>query len=208
MQPICRMTPSLRDPEILARVRRYRIVVGIDLSEYSEIVIEHALDQAARHDAPELHFLTVREKRRPDAEELKQQLWERVYPELETFNQYGNDWRARLHVRRGKPDEQIAQLAAEIRGDLIVIGQFGLHNPKPGDKNVPNRVLQAAVCPTLVVGMPEAADLSPQCPRCVAVREDSEGERWFCAQHTDIGRRLDHQMTPMTTWSGGSLVWG
>jgi nucleotide-binding universal stress UspA family protein len=208
MQPCADMTPPLREPRIVGRVRRYRIVVGIDLSEYSDIVTEHALDQAARHDAPELHFLTVREKRRPDSEELKQQLWERVYPELETFNQYGTDWRARLHVRRGKPHEQIAQLAAEIRGDLIVIGQFGLHNPKTTDNNVPNRVLQAAVCPTLVVGMPEAADLSPQCPMCVAMREDSDGERWFCAPHTETGRRLDHQMTPMTTWSGGSLVWG
>jgi nucleotide-binding universal stress UspA family protein len=202
------MTPPLREPNLLGRVRRYRIVVGIDLSEYSEIVIEHALDQAARHDAPEIHFLTVREKRRPSAEELKQQLWELVYPELETFNRHGTDWRARLHVRGGKPEEQIAQLAAEIRGDLIVIGQFGIHNPRPGDKNVPNRVLQAAVCPTLVVGMPEAADQSPQCPSCVAVREDSEGGQWFCYAHTENGRRVEHDMTPMTTWSGGSLVWG
>ena len=95
----------LREPTLLGvsaaprapapRVRRYRIVVGIDLSEYADIVIEHALDQAARHEAPELHFLTVREKRKPSAEERKQALWERVYPALETFNRYGTDWRAR-----------------------------------------------------------------------------------------------------------------
>jgi nucleotide-binding universal stress UspA family protein len=192
---------------LLARVRRYRIVVGIDLSEYADIVLEHALDQAARHSAPELHILTVREKRRPSSDELKQTLWERVYPSLETFNRHGTDWRARLHVRRGKPDEQIAQLAAEIRGDLIVIGQFGLHNPKPTDKNLPNRVLQAAVCPTLVVGMPEVADMSPQCAHCVVVREDSEGESWFCAHHADSARHVEHDMTPMTTWSGGALMW-
>lgn len=201
------MTPPLREPTILGRVRRYRIVVGIDLSEYADIVLEHALDQAARHSAPELHILTVREKRRPSSDELKQTLWERVYPSLETFNRHGTDWRARLHVRRGKPDEQIAQLAAEVRGDLIVIGQFGLHNPKPTDKNLPNRVLQAAVCPTLVVGMPEVADMSPQCPMCVAVREDSEGERWFCTPHSEIGRKVEHSLTPMTTWSGGALMW-
>lgn len=183
-------------------------MVGTDLSEYSDIVIEHALDQAARHEAPELHFLTVREKRRPSSDALQQALWDRVYPGLETFNQFGRDWRARLHVRRGRPEEQIAQLAAEIRADLIVIGQFGMHNPKPTDKNLPNRVLQAAVCPTLVVGMPEAADMSPQCPMCVAVREDTEGERWFCASHVDDGRKIEHTMTPMTTWSNGNLMWG
>ncbi len=204
------MTPPLREPRILAIVRRYKIVVGVDLSEYSDIVIEHALDQAARHAAPELHFLTVNEKRRLSSEELKQSLWERVYPELETFNRHGTDWRARLYVRRGRPEDEIAQLAADIRADLIVIGQFGVHNPKPTDKNVPNRVLQAAVCPTLVVGMPGEADLSPRCPDCAFVRDDSEGDRWFCDAHTDTrhAKRVEHDMTPMTTWSRGALVYG
>jgi nucleotide-binding universal stress UspA family protein len=190
---------------VRTRLRRYRIVVGVDLSEYADIVIEHALDQAARHDTPELHMLTVRERRKPSNDDVARALWERVYPALETFNRHGKDWRARLHVRRGKPDEQIAQLAAEIRADLIVIGQFGLHHPKRSDNNVPNRVLQAAVCPTLVVGMPDAVD-TKQCPMCVAVREETDGERWFCARHV-APDRVEHVMTPMTTWSGGSLMW-
>jgi nucleotide-binding universal stress UspA family protein len=192
-------------PGVTPRVRRYRIVIGIDLSEYSDIVIEHALDQAARHDAPELHFLTVREKRRPSADDCKQALWERVHPALEAFNRHGTNWRARLHVRSGRPEIEIAELAAEIRADLIVIGQFGLHTPRASDKNLPNRVLQQAVCPTLVVGIPEAADISPQCPMCAATREDTEGERWFCAQH--VGDRAhEHFVSPMTTWSGGRMV--
>ncbi len=200
------MTPSACEPNLLGRVRRYRIVVGVDLSEYADIVLEHALDQAARHTAPEVHFLTVREHRRPSLDELKQELWARVYPALETFNQFGTDWRARLHIRRGKPDEQIAQLAAELRANLIVIGQFGLHHPKQTDKNLPNRVLQAAVCPTLVVGMPEALEAQPQCPMCVVVREDTNGDRWFCVQHA-APDRIEHNVSPMTTWSGGSLMW-
>ncbi|HMG53827.1 MAG TPA: universal stress protein [Kofleriaceae bacterium] len=185
-------------------LRRYRIVVGVDLSEYADIVIEHALDQAARHEAPELHFLTVRERRRPSADEQKQALWERVYPSLETFNRHGIDWRAQLHVRRGKPELEIAGLAADLRADLIVIGQFGLHTPRASDRNLPNRVLQQAVCPTLVVGMPSSVD-SPQCTLCAAVREQTEGESWFCAQHTGE-RGGDHLVSPMTTWSGGSLM--
>lgn len=175
------------------------------MSEYSDIVIEHALDQAARHDAPELHFLTVREKRKPSAEEHKRALWQRIHPVLETFNRHGIDWRARLHVRRGKPEVEISGLAADIRADLIVIGQFGLHTPRASDKNLPNRVLQQAVCPTLVVSMPGAID-SPQCAMCAAVRDQTEGERWFCAQHAG-DRGGDHFVSPMTTWSGGSLLW-
>jgi nucleotide-binding universal stress UspA family protein len=198
-----------REPSTLGatpRTRRFRIVVGIDLSEYSDIVIEHALDQAARHDAPELHFLTVREKRRPSGEEVKHALWDRVFPALETFNRFGADWRARLHIRRGKPEVEIAELAAEIRADLIVIGQFGLHTPRASDKNLPNRVLQQAVCPTLVVGPPVAVDTAPHCPMCTVIREDTDGERWFCTQHAgDRGR--DHLISAMTTWSRGSVMW-
>ena len=187
----------------MLRVRRYRIVAGIDLSQFADIVLEHALDQAARHQAPELHLVTVREKRKPSSEELKQALWERVYPALETFNRHGSDWRARLHVRRGKPEEQLVLLAAEVRADLLVIGHFGLHHPRDTDHSVPSKVLRAASCPTLVVGMPETLD-SPQCPMCAAVRETTEGDRWFCPQHVST-KRPEHVMTPMTVWSHGAF---
>lgn len=195
-----------RHPEVPTRPRRFRIVVGVDLSEYSEIVIEHALDQAARHHSPELHFLHVKESRKRSAEELKQRLASAVYPPLQTFNQYGTEWRARLHVRSGRPDEQIGALAADVRGELIVIGQFGVHNPKETYKNLPNRVLRAAPCPTLVVGMPPEADTSPICGACAVVREDSEGDRWFCDVHSDFDR-VEHTVTATTVWTGGSLMW-
>ena len=185
------------EPELLTRIRRYRIVVGIDLSEYADMVLEHALDQAARHSAPELHLLTVRERRKPSAEDVKQALWERVFPSLEAFNSHGSAWRARLHVRSGRPDEHIAMLAAEVRADLIVIGQFGLH-----DKGLPGRVLRNAGCPTLVVGMPETQD-TRICPMCATVRENSDGEYWFCDEHGSYQRRIDPTVSPMTVWSGG-----
>src|SRR5438270_8434608 len=147
-----------RSADPRARSRRYRIVVGIDLTEYSEIVLEHSLDQAARHEQPELHFLHVREKphRRRALEELRQRLSTIVWPALQTFNLHYTSWRARLHIRTGKPDEQIASLAHDVLADMIVIGQFGLHNPRQTLKTLPSRVLVAAPCPTLVVGMPHA----------------------------------------------------
>ena len=78
------------------------MVVGVDLSEYCEIVLDHALDQAARHHAPELHFVYVKEERKRSSEELKQRLTMTVYPTLQTFNRHATDWRARLHC----PDRQ------------------------------------------------------------------------------------------------------
>lgn len=196
------MTPQLCDSNSLSSARPYRIVVGVDLSEYSDIVIEHALDQAARHEAPELHFLTVREKRNPSNDELKAALWERVHPALQTFSEYGSKWQARLHVRRGKPCQQLAELAAEIRGDLIVIGDFGAHSRGSTHNSLPNRLLQAAACPTLVVGMTEAADTSEHCAMCADVRESTDGERWFCMPHGDY-RELEQ---PGTLWTPGMLM--
>lgn len=200
------MNPQLREP-VLARQRRYRMVVGVDLSEYADIVIEHALDQAARHAAPELHFIVVRESRKDDSEALQQQLADRVVPALETFNQHGTKWRARLHVRTGRPDEQIDQLAADLRADMIVIGAFGLHTSGHSLRTLPSRVVRDAPCATLVVTMPLAQDSSPHCPYCDAAREDSEGEQLFCAAHAGdhvSGGALDG---PTTEWTGGSLMW-
>lgn len=178
------------------RTRRYRIVVGVDLTEYASIVIDHALDQAARHEAPEIHFVHVKESRKLPVEALGEYLAAAVYPALQVFNRHGTDWRARLHVRRGKVDEQITMLAADILADLIVIGQFGLHG-----KGMPRRVLDHAICPTLVVGMPKALD-AKQCGECAAIREDSEGMRWFCDDH----RMKQSAVSRMTVWSHGNLM--
>jgi nucleotide-binding universal stress UspA family protein len=176
--------------------RRYRIVAGVDLTEYSNIVIEHALDQAARHHSPEIHIVHVKESRRHDINTLGEYLSSAVYPALQVFNEHAKDWRARLHIRDGKPDEQITMLAADILADMIVIGDFGLHR-----KGMPKRVLAHAICPTLVVGMPKFLD-TRQCGECSALREDSEGTVWFCDDH----RVKQNAVSPMTTWSNGSLM--
>ena len=196
----------IRDPATArAHPKRFRIVIGMDLTEYCEIVLEYALDQAARREAPELHFVHVKERKNRAAEDLKQRLAAIVYPALQTFNQHASGWRARLHVRRGKPAEQIAALAADLRADLIVIGQFGVHHPRQTLKTVPNCLLQQAPCPTLVVGMPPSVD-EPRCHACAAVRDDSDGEHWFCPDHV-ARHAADDVVTPMTVWTGGNLVW-
>ena len=171
------------------------MVVGVDLTEYAPMVIEHALDQAARQEAPELHFLHVVEGKKQPVAALNERMVAAVYPALQTFNQHGTDWRARLHLRRGKPDEQITALAADVLADLIVIGQFGLHR-----RRLPHRVLAAAASPTLIIGMPHPLDVS-QCPACTTVREYSDGDRWFCDDHIDDA--APHAVSPMTSWTGG-----
>jgi len=192
---------------------RYRMVVALDLSEYAEIVLEHALDQAARHSAPDLHFVTVQESPKDSIAELKQRLAVLAFQGLEAFRPDRPEWRARLHLRSGDPVEEIANLAADVRADLIVIGRFGLrHEHKRRRKrlgSVADGVLRVATCPTLVVGLTEHAVDSPeQCDACVAIREETDGERWFCDAHVSPDRAGMTATLPVTgPWTGGSLMW-
>jgi nucleotide-binding universal stress UspA family protein len=186
--------------------RRFQIVVGLDRSEYAEIVLEHALDQVARHDAPDLHVLTVVDTP-ADVEATKQRMAALVLPALEDFD--CTDWQLCLHVRVGKAHEEIAGLAAERRANLIVVGRFGLHHHGTRLGSVASRVLEAATCPTLVVGMvDDSPDVVAQCPNCVTLRAESEGERWFCAVHAANDRaRFAAGVVSGPTWTGGGLMW-
>jgi nucleotide-binding universal stress UspA family protein len=186
---------------------RYRMVVALDLSEYAEIVLEHALDQAARHSAPDLHFLTVVPNEAAVAG-TKEQLAELVLEGLDVFRDRSPDWHARLHVRAGKPDEEIVNLAAEVQAQLVVVGRFGLHHPRRKLGSVAHRVLEAAPCPTLAVGLvDQPVELHRQCPDCVTVRAESDGERWFCDAHRAADRvTLATTMLP-SVWTGGTLMW-
>jgi len=189
--------------------RWYRIVVALDLSEYAEIVLEHALDQAARHDAPDLHFIAVQEAHGAPLDDLKARLAALVYQGLETQKSAASNWRARLHVRAGRADAEIVELALEVNADLVVVGRFGGHRAAHQLGAVAARVVEGAPCPTLVVGLSEHVMPSREaCPECEAMREDSAGERWFCAAHVAPERPMVTLGLPMaTSWSGGGPMW-
>jgi len=157
--------------------RHFRIVAALDGSGSSEVVLEHALDQAARHETPELHIVAVADERY-DAAQLQAWLSTVVVDALETFEWRRPDWETRTHVRDGIPEEEIANLAGELDADLIVIGR---HNTQPHD-TIADRVLGAAICPTLVIGLD--AKNPAQCPVCVSIREESAGDCWYCTSHT------------------------
>lgn len=184
---------------------RFHIVVALDRSQYSEIVLEHAIDQAARHDSPDLHFVTV--VGRPDAaEEAKTWLATQVLQGLEAFGKDGPDWRSRVHVLVGEVADELASFAADVRADLVVIGRFGSHDWR---RSTADRMLERAICPTLVVGLTEhTVDAHPQCAACVEVRQETDGERWFCSEHADSARsRLTTLLTPSLSLTHGGPLW-
>jgi nucleotide-binding universal stress UspA family protein len=177
--------------------KRFSILVPLDGSEYSEIVLEHAFDQAARHIAADLHFVTVVKPNVTDVEPTKLWLSRIVVEGMDSFRD-GRDWHVRIHVRAGDPAEEIASLAGEIGARMIVIGRYnqGRHSPS-------ERVLELTTCPTLIVRLGgDEVDSVPQCPKCVTVRADSDGERWFCAVHAGDRVRLSELVPPMTASRG------
>jgi len=178
-----------------------RILVALDRSEYSEIVLEHALDQFARGDdgAGELHVLTVVDDER-HVGAARHELDQIVSEGLDTFGVSGHA--VVLHVRRGRAAAQIAGMAAELRPDLLVLGRFFHHEPVQSTSEV---VLEIVDCPTLVVGI-EGHVLEPQCMACREVRRESSGEQLFCADHA--GQRMPELMSRLpSSTTLGSRLW-
>jgi len=194
----------------MQREPRFRIVVALDLSEYAEIILEYALDQAARHSAPDLHFVHVVENDRDETiETAKRELARLVYDGLDNVGR-GPGWQSRLHLRAGKPHEEIVALAGELDAHLIICGRFGKRGTLRQLGSVTHRVLETAHCPVLAINFVDRPiETVEQCPDCVAVRAESEGETWFCAAHSAPDREtlattLVSSSLPRT---GGGLLW-
>lgn len=189
----------------MGTTRRYRIVVALDGSQYSEIVLEHALDQAARHEAPDLHLVTIVEAE-ADVDSTKRWLARIALEGLDAFSDHREAWRTRLHVRVGKTVDEIANLAVEVDADLLVLGNYGVHAQR---KAIATRVIERVSCATLVCGLSgRAIEAEAQCPDCVAIRETSDGERWFCDAHTsDREGRLSMLVPRSLPLSHGGPLW-
>lgn len=184
-------------------LHRFRLAVALDRTEYAEIVLEHAIDQASRHERPDLHFITV-VKDKAATEEARIAMAGLVMQGLETMGSGRCDWRSWMHVLVGDPDTAITDLAGDIGADLLVIGRFGMHHRRG---STAERVLANAPCPVLVVNLKEdSIPAVAQCPACVAVREETGAEQLFCAEHVGDRIGLSERVSSLFVTRGGS-VW-
>jgi nucleotide-binding universal stress UspA family protein len=183
--------------------RRYRIVIALDDSEYANIVLEHALDQAIRHDASDLHFARIVEHTR-DVEGATQQLAQLVGEAYETYLHAPGERRSRLHVRVGDTIEEVSRLAADVDADLLVVGRFGTHSRRG---SLAAAIVEAAPCPVLAVGLTERVVGVQQCAACVAIREASDAEALFCSDHTGDPRMHSSALLPWTSGTFHGRMW-
>lgn len=132
----------------------HTILFAVDFSDMTDAVLRTAKEAAAERDGASVHAVCVIEDtdalgaRRDCTKELaklEEALGARVDAEF-------GKGTVTVHARAGKPAQEIADTAASIRADLIVIGRHGHSGPREWlVGTVPTRVLQLARCSVLVV---------------------------------------------------------
>jgi nucleotide-binding universal stress UspA family protein len=168
----------------------YTVVVGIDFSDVSDRAIDEALEVASLRPGAEVHVLYVEpdlwtsatvapglDAATPDAAVTRVQ--ERARARFEAMAPHLRKRQIRrvvAHFRRGVPAETVAQLAADLDADLVVVGSHGhrgLERLFLG--SVAERVSRLARCAVWIVRSKDYA---------TAGRSTSEGEKRWCARRS------------------------
>ncbi|HYQ04745.1 MAG TPA: universal stress protein [Polyangiaceae bacterium] len=181
---------------------QYVIVVGIDYTAASERALDEALALATTKRRAQLHIVNVRpqfvgENETPAtlppwqlwATELREYVSRKMAAFQATaraasFNQFYT------HQRMNDAAHEIAQLAADVEADLVVVGTHDWHgSSRPTLGSVAEAVTQLAPCPVLVVRR-KAVPLPipvirPPCAACLAARRGSNGAELWCDQHRE-----------------------
>ncbi|MGK3963792.1 universal stress protein [Sorangium sp. So ce118] len=186
---------------------RFVIVVGIDFSQASNRALDQALESACCRDNAEVHGVYVEPESwvgpglsrapaaaiKPDA--ALQQLQQRASERVRTMGSKLDSRRLKrvvVHFRRGAAAENIAQLAADLDADLVVVGSHGHHGiERLLLGSVAERVSRLARCPVWIVRSKDHAtagrvpEIEPPCPECVKHRQETGGSALWCARHSE-----------------------
>jgi nucleotide-binding universal stress UspA family protein len=203
---------------------RHTIVAGVDFSEPSDLAVGEAIEQAERRGG-DLHFVAVMDDGKGDAPlvrdariaevafRLRERLAEMVQDRI-TKRFTGREppsFSTVIHVRVGRPADEIARLARDVEADLVLVGTDGRRGVERFMiGSVAERTLRLASCPVLVVrpkGYPHEEMPEPPCPACVERRRESGA--WWCDEHA-APREQPHAIQfserfhyPNPIWFGG-----
>jgi len=187
----------------------YVIVVGADFSEASSLALQKAFELAAQQPLAELHVVNVVQTYGPQVaydmpEDASGLTVLTVHEARERFKLYVDKAQAQFlaanptrpvsrvitHVRFDAIASEIAQLAADLEADLVVVGTHGRHGlSRVLLGSSAEATVRLAPCPVLVVrpkAVPEALPrIEPPCPRCLEVRRATNGAELWCEQHRE-----------------------
>jgi len=196
---------------------RYVIVAGIDYSGTGDLALDRAFELATERENAEVHIVHVLQTygalapvelgfgpTGPDpatvgdaAEQLRRYADQKLQDYKARFGSSHKKLfeRAVSHLRLDAPAHEIAQLAADLEADLIVVGTHGRRGAsRLLVGSVAEGVVRLAPCAVLVV-RPKSLDASlpqiePACPRCLEERRATNGAELWCEQHRERhGRR-------------------
>jgi nucleotide-binding universal stress UspA family protein len=174
------------------------VLAGVDFSDSSREVLRTAA-ALAKTAGRELHFVHILPPPAIDmlavspadrglgtAERLEQT--KKALDEL-ALEIVGTVKRIVGHIRVGKPDLEIAQLASDLRADLIVVGT---HGKRGLDRlllgSVAESLVRHAPCPVLTYRPKVSAiweQIAPPCPDCVRTQEETQRARLWCERHSE-----------------------
>jgi nucleotide-binding universal stress UspA family protein len=194
----------------MSKTKPYVIVVGVDQSETGDRALEQALRIGATQDNAEVHAISVVtfiSSAAGAAEYALANLFpgiplEEAFSELERHveskrsslgEQLPRELAERLpktvcHVRIDMPAKEIAQLAADLEADLVIVGTHGRRGvARALIGSVAENTVRLAPCPVLVVRPKQVAEpiqIAPPCPECAATRKRTSGAQFWCEQHS------------------------
>lgn len=189
--------------------RPYVVVAGVDFSEASELAVQRAFEIASEQPSGEVHLVHVVQTYGPQvAYEMPVDASALAVLSLNEartrFREYADQALARFgaanpgkrlarvvaHLRFDAIAEEVAQLAADVEADLVVVGTHGrkgLSRLLLGSSA--EATVRLAPCPVLVArpkAVPTAVpQIEPPCPLCVEARRASAGAEQWCEQHRE-----------------------
>ncbi len=184
----------------------YVAVVGIDFSDMSNKALDQALEVTNLR-AGDVHVVYVEPDMALDpmfagafqsavsAESLLESLRQRAAERVEVVTQQQGKLavkRVVVHLRKGSAGDEIAQLAADLDADLVVVGSHGRRGvSRLVLGSVAERVSRLARCPVWII-RPKAhqdgeriPEIEPACPKCLKHRADTHGAELWCSQHSE-----------------------
>jgi nucleotide-binding universal stress UspA family protein len=198
------------EDEMTETTKPYLILAGIDYSPTSELALEGALELAMARAHAELHVVHVTPvfeipetgdgvaNLGMDAlidQQALRTLRTYVSVSVAAFEKKRNasaglQLRVVCHLRAHAPAHEIAQLAADLKVDLVVVGMHGRGAfTRFFLGSVAESVTRLAPCPVLVFrpkGIPqEYPRIEPPCPICIEARQASAGAEYWCEQHRE-----------------------
>jgi nucleotide-binding universal stress UspA family protein len=184
---------------------RFVMVVGVDFSKTGDLAFDRALELGTAASGSELHLVNVVRTYGAGVQlelpgspgfttmslgEAAEQLRQYAEQRLAAFSGSKHQLpRVVTHVRLDAPAEEIAQLAADLEADLVIVGTHGrrgLSRVLMG--SIAEGVVRLAPCTVLVVrpkAIAAAPHIEPPCPDCVEARRQTHGQEFWCERHRE-----------------------